>query len=62
MKFKYIVIYKNSSEEFDVGHYQIKVKVTAGVQTVFTFTTLQMVRSYKFFAINQLWYQVGSLY
>ena len=49
MKFKYIVIhvYENSSDEFDFGHYRIKVNVTAGVQTVFPFTAMQTVRSYN---------------
>ena len=47
MKFKYSVVYENSSDKFDIGHYQIKVKVTAGVQTVFPFTAIQTVRSYN---------------
>ena len=47
MKFKYLVRYKNNSENFDIGHYRIKVKVTAGIQTVFPFTTVQTVRSYN---------------
>ena len=29
LKFKDIVVYENSSDEFDTGHCQIKVKVTA---------------------------------
>ena len=45
MKFKYIVVYENSFDEFNIGHFQIKVKVSAGVQTVFTFTAIQNVRS-----------------
>ena len=29
MKFKYIVVYENNSDKFDVGHWWTKVKVTA---------------------------------
>ena len=29
MKLEHIVVYENSSEEFDTGHCAIKVKVTA---------------------------------
>ena len=47
MKFKYIVRYEYSSDECDVGHYRIKVKVTAGVQMVFPFTAIQIVRPYN---------------
>ena len=38
---------ENSSDKFDIGHYRVKVKVTAGVQTVFPFTAIQTVRSYN---------------
>ena len=47
MKFKYIVVYEYSSDKFDIGHYGIKVKVTAGVQTVSPFTAIQTVRSHN---------------
>ena len=47
MKLEYIVIYENSSDEFDIEHCQIKVKVTIGVQKFFPFTTIQTVRSYN---------------
>ena len=47
MKFEYILIYENSSDEFDIGHYRIKVKVTAKVKTVSPFTTIQTFRSYN---------------
>ena len=43
MKFKYIVVYENNLDKFDIGHYRIKVKVTVTV----TFTTIQSVRSYN---------------
>ena len=46
-KLEYIVVYKNSSDEFDIGLRRIKVKVTVGVQTCFPFTTIQTVRSYS---------------
>ena len=29
LKLKHIVVYKNRSDEFDIGHCPIKVKVTA---------------------------------
>ena len=29
LKPEHIVVYENSSEEFDIGHYLIKVKITA---------------------------------
>ena len=47
MKFIHIVVYENYSDKFNIGHYWIKVKVTARVQTVFLFTAIQTVRSYK---------------
>ena len=47
MKFQYIVIYENSSDEFDIEHHRIKVKVTEGLQKFFTFTTIQTVKSYN---------------
>ena len=57
MKFKYIVRYEYSSDECDVGHYRIKVKVTAGVQW---FSHLPQ---YKLLGlITQLWCELGSLY
>ena len=37
----------DSADKFDIGHCQTKVKVTAGVQTVFPFTAIQTVRSYN---------------
>ena len=42
-----IVLYENSSDEFDIEHRQIKVKVTVGLHTFSLFTTIQTVRSYK---------------
>ena len=47
MKLKYIVVYENSLDEFDIEHCRIKVKVTVGVQTFSPFTTVQTVRSYN---------------
>ena len=44
---EYIVEYENNSYEFDIELPQIKAKVSAGVQTFFPFTTIQMVRSYS---------------
>ena len=47
MKLDYVVVYENSSEEFDIELRQIKVKVTVGVQKFSPFTTIQIVRSYS---------------
>ena len=47
MKLEYIVVYENSSDEFDIDHHQIKVKVTVGLQMFSIFTTIQTVRSYN---------------
>ena len=44
-KSEYIVVYENSSDEFDI--HRIKVKVTVGVQKFSPFTTIQTVRSYS---------------
>ena len=32
MKLEYIVVYEDSSDEFDIEHCQIKVKVAVGLQ------------------------------
>ena len=45
-KLEYIVVYENSSDEFDIELHRIKVKVTVGVQKFSPFTTVQTVRSY----------------
>ena len=47
MKLKYIVVYANSSDEFDIEHYRIKVKVTVGLQKFSPFTTTQIFRNYN---------------
>ena len=36
MKLEYIEVYENSSDEFDIEHCQIKVKITVGVQKAFS--------------------------
>ena len=46
-KSQYIVVYENSSDEFDIKLHRIKVKVTVGVQKFSPFTTIQTVRSYS---------------
>ena len=46
-KSKYIVVYENSWDEFDIELHRIKVKVTVGVQNFSPFTTIQTVRSYN---------------
>ena len=40
-----MVVYENRSEEFDIEHHRIKVKVTVGLQKFSPFTTIQTVRS-----------------
>ena len=40
MKFKYIVVYENSSDKFDIGHCQ-------GHGTTLKFTAIQTVRSHN---------------
>ena len=46
-KSEYIVVYENSSDEFDIELHRIKVKVTVGVKKFSPFTTIQTVRSYS---------------
>ena len=46
-KSEYIVLYENSSDEFDIKLHRIKVKVTVGVQKFSPFTIIQTVRSYS---------------
>ena len=45
MKLEYIVVYENSSDEFDIEHHRMKVKVTVGLQKFSPFTTIQTVRN-----------------
>ena len=47
MKFEYIVVYENSSDDFDIEHHRIKVKVTVGLEKFSLFTTIETVRSYN---------------
>ena len=42
-----IIVYENSTDEFDIEHNRIKVKVTVGLQKYSPFTTIQTVRSYN---------------
>ena len=46
-KFEYIVVYENSSDEFNIELRRIKDKVTVGVQKFSPFTIIQTVRSYS---------------
>ena len=46
-KSEYIVVYENSSDEFDIELHRIKVKVTVGIKKFSPFTTIQIVRSYS---------------
>ena len=57
MKLKFIVVYENSSDEFDIEHPLIKVKVTVGLQK------FPHLPKYKLSGpVTQLWYKIGSLY
>ena len=47
MKLEYSVVYENSSDEFDIEHHWIKVKVTVGLQIFAPFKTKQTVKSYN---------------
>ena len=58
MKLEYIEVYENSSDEFNIEHHQIKVKVT-----VKAFKCFPHLPQYKLSGpITQLWYKLGSLY
>ena len=47
LKLEHIVVHKkNSSDEFNIGHCPIKVKVTARLENISPFTTIQTVISY----------------
>ena len=56
-KSEYIVVYENSSEEFDIELRRIKVKVTVGIQKFSPFTKYKLSGP-----IVQLWYKLGTLY
>ena len=47
MKLEHIVVYEISSDEFDIEHCWIKVKVTVHVQKFSPLTTIQTVRFYN---------------
>ena len=54
---EYIVVYENSSDEFDIELQRIKVKVTVGIQN------FPHLPQYKLSGpIVQLWYKLGTLY
>ena len=56
MKLEYIVVYENSSDELDIEHHRIKVKVTVG------FKNFPYLPQYKLSGpITQLCYELGSL-
>ena len=55
-KLEYIVVYENSSDEFNIELCRIKVKVTVGLQK---FSPLQYNLSGP---IVQVWYKLGTLY
>ena len=56
-KSEYIVVYENSSDEFDIELHRIKVKVTVGIQNV------PHLPQYKLSGpIVQDWFKLGTLY
>ena len=60
MKFKYIVVYENKRDKFNIRHCRTKVKVTARLKIFCPFVQLLQ---YKISgAITQLWYKLGSWY
>ena len=57
LKLEHIVVYENSSDELDIGHCPIKVKVTA----VKDFEIFLHLPQYKLSSpISQLWHMLGS--
>ena len=59
MKCEYIVVYENCSYEFDIGHCTIKVKITAGIFSIYHNTNCQVL--YLNFGFGRkLWLSVYS--
>ena len=56
-KSEYIVVYENSSNEFNIELHRFKVNVTVGVQTFSPFPQYKLSGP-----IVQLWYKLGTLY
>ena len=56
MKLEYFVVCENSSDCLDTEHYQIKIKVNAGLQTFSPFTTIQTISTN-----NSTFVQAGKL-
>ena len=54
MKLEYNVVYENSSDEFNIKHCQIKVKVTVGLQIFSEFTAIQTVRFYNLSLVQSM--------
>ena len=52
-----IVVYKNSSDQFDIGHCQIqaKITVTTGLQNFSYFAQLKLSGT-----ITQIWFKLGG--
>ena len=55
LKLEHIVVYENSSDEFDIGHCPIKVKVTAYFEIFLHLPQYKLSRP-----ISQLWHKLGS--
>ena len=55
LKLEHIVLYENSSDEFDIGHLPNKIKVTVGLQICSGFTKNKLLSS-----ISQLWHKTAS--
>ena len=47
MKLEYIVVYENSSDEFNIGNCRTKAKVTARLRNFSPFTATQTIKSHN---------------
>ena len=50
-----MVVYENNSDEFDIGHCPIKVKVMARLQIILHLPQYKLLNP-----ISQFWHSVGS--
>ena len=55
LKFKYILVYENNSEKFDIGHCRTKVKILRDFEIF-----LHLPQYILLGPITQLWYKLGS--
>ena len=57
VKLEHTVVYENSSDEFDIGHCPIKVKVMAWLWNFSPFTTIQTIKAHisALAQVRKLW-------